>query len=52
MKLFYQVILFLTRLELAIARSAPVRNPGNIEALEKDESKWSKELFLWEANNV
>lgn len=52
MKLFYQVILYLTELELAFAKSVPVRNPFYIEALQKDVSKWSKELRLYEVNHV
>lgn len=52
MNLFYKTMLFLTRYELAIARSVPIRNPNYIAALEADESKWGKEYFLWRANHV
>ncbi len=51
MKFFYATILWLTRLDLAIAKAAPVRNSDYIEALKEDEMKWELALKLWEVNH-
>jgi hypothetical protein len=50
MKLFYTFLLWATSLELAIAKSAPVRNQRHIEALQKDESDYQAELIQLELN--
>ena len=52
MRYFYKVLLASTRFELALARSAPVRNRQNIAALEADEMKWERELHLSEINHA
>lgn len=50
MRAFYTLLLYLTRLELALAEAAPVRNHANIVRLKADESKWSHELLITELN--
>lgn len=49
MKTLYRFLLFMTQLELAIAK-ATGRNPANIEQLQKEESKWQHELLMVELN--
>ena len=52
MKYFYAFMLYCTELELALARQVPVRNPDYIAALKADQSRWEKELKLWEVNHA
>lgn len=44
MKHFAHLMLWLTRFDLAIARSTG-RNPDNIAQLQKEESEWELALF-------
>ncbi len=46
--LFYSLLLWCTQFELAVAKAAPVRNQRNIEALQRDESDYSRELIRLE----
>ena len=40
MKLFYALLLWATRFELAVAKAAPARNYANIAKLQRDESEY------------
>lgn len=48
MRIFYAFLLWATRLELAIAKSAPVRNQANINRLQRDESDYQRALIRME----
>ena len=52
MRLFYKLLLASTRFELALARTAPVRNSANIAALRQDELRWEKALLDLEMNHA
>ena len=45
MSLFYRVLLWMTQLELARAKAAPVRNQAYIETLQREESDYSREVI-------
>lgn len=46
MNIFYRILLAWTRLDLMIARSAPVQNIRLIERLRREESEFDRELIL------
>ena len=48
MRFFYAFLLWATRLELALAKSAPARNQSHIEALQRDESDYERALIRQE----
>lgn len=48
MRVFYRLLLWATRLELAVALSMPTRNHDNIAALQADESDYDKSLLRLE----
>ena len=50
MKLFYRLMLAWTRLDLLIARSAPVMNMPLLEQLRRDEDEWDRSLLKLEIN--
>jgi len=45
---FYAFLLWATSFELALAKSAPERNRGHIDALQRDESEYQRELIRLE----
>lgn len=49
MKYFYQFMLLWTQFDLAIAKSTG-RNPANVEQLQKEEERWSREVLLADLN--
>lgn len=49
MRVFYALMLAVTRFELAIARTYS-DNRAYIHALSSDVAKWEKELLRWEMN--
>lgn len=42
--LFYRALLYLTRLEIALALKQPERNYTNLAALQRDESEYERAL--------
>lgn len=50
MRFFYSVLLWCTRLELALALSAPNRNYPHIQNLKRDESDYERALIHLELN--
>ena len=50
MKLFYRLMLAWTRLDLRIARSAPVMNMPLLEQLRREEDRWDREIVKLEIN--
>lgn len=50
MQVFYTLTLWATRFELAVALAAPQRNHRNIEALQRDESEYERELIQLRLN--
>lgn len=51
MRYFYQMMLYLTEFELAIAKSTG-RNPENIRRLTQDRMKWLREVQLTEIRRM
>ena len=49
MKYFYQFMLLWAQFDLAIAKSTG-RNPANVEQLQKEEERWSREVLLADLN--
>ena len=45
---FYLAVLWATRFELAVAKNAPVRNHGNIAALQNDIAEYERALLRLE----
>ncbi len=52
MRYFLRFILAWTRLDLQIARSAPIQNKANIRQLRADEMKWKAALEKLEINHA
>ena len=50
LRTFYSLMLWATRLELALAVAAPVRNYSQIDVLQRDESEYEQELIQLELN--
>lgn len=50
MRGFYSLLIWVSSLELALAKKAPVRNHRNIEALQLDISEYERELVRLDLN--
>ena len=51
MRLFLIFLRGWARIDLRIARNAPVLNIKHLEQLRRDEDKWDREIVRWEMNH-